>query len=336
MVLTAPPVTVKLVLLNEARPFTEVLASLMVIVPLAVETLPAEAPAMVMAPVWLLMLATPPEPGQVEKAGAPAVEIRHWPAPPATTDVKALAPWPTITPLVANEVAPVPPLPTDSALLNVRPAKVGVALVLMPWIVLTAPLVTEKLVLLKLAIPRVEVVAVFKVIVLPLPLELLTVKAPVRPSSVATPPEPGQVEKAGAPAVETKQSPAPPAVMPVIALAPLPNKMLLAVKLLAPVPPWTTVNAVVRPERLVMSLLAPLAAAPMLPRAPLAVVAPVPPWVKLKAVVRPDREVMSELAPLAAAPRLLRAPDALLAPVPPSITANGPTNVRLPDELRLK
>ena len=60
---------------------------------------------------------------------------------------------------------------------------------------------------------------------------------------------------------------------------PLPNpKLVLAPEaVVAPVPPCNIDNAVVSPERLVISLFAPLAAAPKLVLAPEAVVAPVPP-----------------------------------------------------------
>ena len=105
----------------------------------------------------------------------------------------------------------------------------------------------------------------------------------------------------------------------------------------------------VNPDRLVISLFAPLAAAPRFVRAPDAVVAPVPPcntamvsafhvpvaivprvvmdvWPgQVDAILTPlalvDRLVMSLLAPLAAAPRFVRAPDAVVAPVPPYKTA---------------
>ena len=55
--------------------------------------------------------------------------------------------------------------------------------------------------------------------------------------------------------------------------------------------------------------------------APWAVVAPVPPWAMLSAVVRPVRLVMSLFAPDAAAPRLVRAPLAVVLPVPPLVRA---------------
>ena len=54
-------------------------------------------------------------------------------------------------------------------------------------------------------------------------------------------------------------------------------------------------------------------------RRPESVVEPVPPCATERAVVKPESEVMSELAPLAAAPRLVRAPLAVVAPVPPKL-----------------
>ena len=74
--------------------------------------------------------------------------------------------------------------------------------------------------------------------------------------------------------------------MALIALVPLPSKTPFAVSVLVPIPPWTTLRAVVRPDREVMSLLAPLAAALMFDRAPPAVVAPVPPLASDRAVPR--------------------------------------------------
>jgi hypothetical protein len=62
MVLTAPELTLKLVALKLARPFTALVASLMVMVVAELETLPADAPCKVSAPVRLLTLETPAEP----------------------------------------------------------------------------------------------------------------------------------------------------------------------------------------------------------------------------------------------------------------------------------
>src|SRR6185369_15074300 len=60
------------------------------------------------------------------------------------------------------------------------------------------------------------------------------------------------------------------------------------------------------------------------------VTAPVPPWDTDSAVVRPDRLVISELAPRAAAPRLLRAPAAVPEFVPPLAIGRRPVKVMLP------
>ena len=67
----------------------------------------------------------------------------------------------------------------------------------------------------------------------------------------------------------------------------------------------------------VMSVFAPLAAAPMPERAVAAVVPPVPPWPTERAVLKAVSEVISLCAPLAAAPKLVRAPAAVAAPTPP-------------------
>ncbi len=84
----------------------------------------------------------------------------------------------------------------------------------------------------------------------------------------------------------------------------------------------------VSPVKLVMSLLAPEAAAPRLVRAFGAVVAPVPPWPTDSAVVRLLRLVISLLAPDAAAPKLVRAFGALVAPVPPFATLSAVVSVK--------
>ena len=113
--------------------------------------------------------------------------------------------------------------------------------------------------------------------VVPAALAFEMVSAPVAPLTLITPPLPGQLCHDGAPAVETKHKPAPPAATDVIGLVPLPSSTPFAVRLAAPVPPCATLNAVVRPDSDVMSLLAPDAAAPRLVRAAGAVIAPVPP-----------------------------------------------------------
>ena len=74
-------------------------------------------------------------------------------------------------------------LPVKVAVLNW-----GEAEVLIFWIVLTAPLLTEKLVALKLAIPLVPVVASFIVTVEPAPEALAIERAPVKPLRLVTPP----------------------------------------------------------------------------------------------------------------------------------------------------
>jgi hypothetical protein len=62
-------------------------------------------------------------------------------------------------------VLPVPPLAIGSALASVNPAKVGEEEVAIPWIVLTAPFVTVKLVELNEAKPLTVVLASWIVIV---------------------------------------------------------------------------------------------------------------------------------------------------------------------------
>src|SRR5665811_426382 len=71
----------------------------------------------------------------------------------------------------------------------VRPAKVGLEVVAMFWMVLITPLLAEKFVLLKVAMPlvRPSAAALLMVTALPMPLELLMVRAPVRPSKEVTP-----------------------------------------------------------------------------------------------------------------------------------------------------
>src|SRR5688572_14573897 len=83
-----------------------------------VTVLPAAlALAILNAPVNELSEVTPPPPpGQAPQAGAPAVDNKHSPAPPAATELNAPAPLPTTTPLAVSEVAPVPPLATVKAL----------------------------------------------------------------------------------------------------------------------------------------------------------------------------------------------------------------------------
>ena len=69
-----------------------------------------------------------------------------------------------------------------------------------------------------------------------------------------------------------------PTAVAAIADVPLPNRIPFAANVLAPVPPWATLKSVVSPVILVMSLLAPSAAAPKAALASLALLLPVPPW----------------------------------------------------------
>ena len=67
------------------------------------------------------------------------------------------------------------------------PAKVGDAVTLMSWMVLTAPAVTVKFVPLKLAIPLAAVVASSMVMVLPEALAFAMLSAPAKPFNEVTP-----------------------------------------------------------------------------------------------------------------------------------------------------
>lgn len=147
-----------------------------------------------------------------------------------------------------------PLTPTVKAALGVilfvfTPAKVGVAPLLMFWIVFTAPPATLKLVPLKLAIPLLVVLASSIVIVEPDPLALAMFNPPVRPFSELTPPLDGQAAQVGAPAVESKHSPAPAEVTDVTAAVPWPTSTPLEAREVAPVPPFGTDKALlsVRP-----------------------------------------------------------------------------------------
>ena len=70
-----------------------------------------------------------------------------------------------------------PPLGTVRGLLSVKPAKVGLEVVAIPWMVLITPLLAVKLVLLKVAMPLVEpsAAALLMVIVPATPVELAKV-----------------------------------------------------------------------------------------------------------------------------------------------------------------
>ena len=93
--------------------------------------------------------------------------------PSRTTNLPAAVPVPNVSPV---------------AVVTLRPAKLGVAVESMFWIVLMVPLLAVKFVLLNWAIPLLEVVASSIVIVLREPLELAIVKTPIRPSTLVTPP----------------------------------------------------------------------------------------------------------------------------------------------------
>ena len=85
---------------------------------------------------------------------------------------------------LAALMAPVPPLVTGRAVERVRAAKVGLAVVLIPWIVLTAPPVTVRLVELNEAKPFMAAVASWMVMVPPavtmlVPVVAVMVMAPV-------------------------------------------------------------------------------------------------------------------------------------------------------------
>src|SRR5664279_2325893 len=89
---------------------------------------------------------------------------------------------------------------------------------------------------------------------------------------------PESVPKAGAPEVTPRRiCPLVPALVTPKPPAVLPNRSPFAVKVVCPVPPCPTDKAVVKPEREVISELAPLAAAPMPDLAVDCVVPPVPP-----------------------------------------------------------
>lgn len=105
--------------------------------------------------------------------------------------------------------------------------------------------------------------------------------------TVKTPPSPVQVPNDGdAPVLPSKHWPVVPTAVTPIAPEPLPNNSPLAVNAVLPVPPCATDRAVVRPDRLVISELAPEPAAPRFVRAPTAVVAPVPPLATVSAVLK--------------------------------------------------
>ncbi len=125
--------------------------------------------------------------------------------------------------------------------LSVSPAKVGVAVTSIFWIVLITPPLALKLVALNWAIPLPDVDASLMVMVLPTPLALLIDTVPLSPLMVCTP---GQACHDGAPAPETKHNPGLPVATEVMALVPLPIRTPLAASVFAPVPPELTANGV--------------------------------------------------------------------------------------------
>jgi hypothetical protein len=127
-----------------------------------------------------------------------------------------------IVPLLVRPVRPpnVPvmvllPVAVRPLELIVRPAKLGVADVAIPWIVFTTPPLTEKFVLSNSAMPFCVVDASSIVIAPPVPLELFNVKAPVWESRLLTePPPPVQLAKLIAPVPSLiRQSPLLPLVV---------------------------------------------------------------------------------------------------------------------------
>ncbi len=106
-----------------------------------------------------------------------------------------------------------------------------------------APLLAEKLVPLKLAIPLVPIPASSMVIVLPAALALANDNAPFRPFNDVTPLLLGQAANVGAPAVDTKQSPGLPATTDVNGAVPAATTTPFAASDVVPVPPLLTVSA---------------------------------------------------------------------------------------------
>ena len=155
-------------------------------------------------------------------------------------------------------VAPTVIAPLGVIIFVFKPANVGVAPVLMSWIVLTLPVLTVRFVALKLAIPLVESVASSMVIVEPAALAFAILSAPPKPFSDDTPPAVGQAAQVGAPLVDNKQSPVLAAVTEVMAAVPWPTKMPLAANELAPVPPLLTVSGLLRFSPPVITLKSPV------------------------------------------------------------------------------
>ena len=99
-------------------------------------------------------------------------------------------------------------------------------------------------------------------------------------------------------------------------LAAAPSAVRAAEVVVAPVPPFAIGSAPVTSE-VRSTFAAVNAFVPFPRTIPVRVVAPVPPWATLNAVVNPVSEVISEFAPLDAALKFVRAPDAVVEPVPP-------------------
>ena len=138
----------------------------------------------------------------------------------AAADVtwSALLPLPNRMPLLVKVLVPVPPLATVRALVKVSPAKVGLEMVAISWMVLITPLpLSVKLVALKVAIPLVvpSAAALLMVMVPALPELLASVSTPVWLSRLVTPPPapPVQAPKLNTPLpLLSTQSPLAPAV----------------------------------------------------------------------------------------------------------------------------
>ena len=222
------------------RPPFEVKAKVPVALPIEVLAVPVVL--MVAAPVKLVPPATVRPPLSVDKPVTPSVPPKA--VAPVPT-VRVLAPVTLVLPLKAAVPLTVRPLAATD-----KPAKLGVAAVLMFWMVLMAPAVAVKLVLLKLAIPLAAVVASSIVTTVPAPVELDKVSAPERPSSEVT------VEPANANPqfAELRRQTVPFSTGKLITLAPL-GAVKFRVVVLAPVPATILVEA--PPSMLVVWLAAP-------------------------------------------------------------------------------
>lgn len=85
----------------------------------------------VTVPVCPSMEATPPDPGQVVKIGAPTVLMRHWLGVTVVSCCGVLVPLPIRTAFKVSELAPMPPFATDNGAVSVSPANVGLEVVAM-------------------------------------------------------------------------------------------------------------------------------------------------------------------------------------------------------------